>query len=116
MDFRIVNFANKLPLNYKIYFEKGKYILRESIKDLIPVSIYENKLKNGFAIPIDTILRESEDIKDFLYNKSSFDFFDNNKLKVLLDNFYLKKTVNSSFIFKILTTKIWFSIFIQEKN
>jgi len=105
-----------LPLNYKIYFEKGKYILRESIKDLIPVSIYENKIKNGFAIPIDTILRESEDIKDFLYSKSSFDFFDNNKLKVLLDNFYLKKTVNSSFIFKILTTKIWFSIFIQEKN
>jgi len=116
LDFRIVNFANKLPLNYKIYFEKGKYILRESIKDLIPKSIYENKIKNGFAIPIDTILRESEDIKDFLYSKSSFDFFDNNKLKVLLDNFYLKKTVNSSFIFKILTTKIWFSIFIQEKN
>ena len=115
LDYRIVDFANKLPINHKIYFEKGKYIVRESMKDLIPKSIYENKIKNGFAVPIDTILRESEEIKNFLYSKSSFDFFDNDKLKRLLDNFYLKKTRNYSFIFKVLTTKIWFSIFFQEK-
>ena len=115
LDYRIVDFANKLPINHKIYFEKGKYIVRESMKDLIPKSIYENKIKNGFAVPIDTILRESEEIKNFLYSKSSFDFFDNDKLKRLLDNFYLKKSRNYSFIFKVLTTKIWFSIFFQEK-
>ncbi len=116
LDYRLVDFGNSLPINYKINFEKGKYIIRESMRGIIPEAIYESKIKNGFGTPIDHILKHSKEIKDFLYQKEEYNFFDHEKLVKLLDMYYTKNSSNHSFIFKILTTKIWFSIFFESNK
>jgi asparagine synthase (glutamine-hydrolysing) len=115
LDYRLVDFANSLPLKYKFNKNKGKFILRESMKHIIPKEIYNSEIKNGFNMPISKILKTSKDIKKILYAKCNHEFFDDKKLIKVLDKYYKGETSNESFIFKILTTKIWFSIYFQNK-
>ena len=110
LDFRLVNFANSLPLNYKVSGSKGKFILRETFKDILPEEIYDSKLKIGFAIPVDRIIKEDSKIKDILYDDIGF-YFNQSKLNKLLDRYYGNKFRNYNFIFKILTIKLWYYSF-----
>jgi len=51
LDPRVARFAASIPLQYKLKGSKGKYILKEAVKDLIPSEII-NRPKKGFGIPI----------------------------------------------------------------
>jgi asparagine synthase (glutamine-hydrolysing) len=51
LDPRIGQFAASIPVEYKLKGSKGKYILKEAVKDLIPQTIL-NRPKKGFGIPI----------------------------------------------------------------
>ena len=51
LDPRIAQFAASLPLEYKLKGKKGKFILKEAVKDLLPNNIL-NRPKKGFGIPV----------------------------------------------------------------
>jgi asparagine synthase (glutamine-hydrolysing) len=51
LDYRVAEFAAGLPLEYKLKGSVGKYILKETVKDLLPKSIIKRP-KKGFGIPI----------------------------------------------------------------
>jgi asparagine synthase (glutamine-hydrolysing) len=51
LDPRVAQFAASVPLEYKLKGSKGKYILKQAVKDLIPAEII-NRPKKGFGIPI----------------------------------------------------------------
>lgn len=53
LDHRLVEFAFMLPDVYKIHKGVQKYILRESMKQIVPNSILLRKDKIGFATPTD---------------------------------------------------------------
>jgi asparagine synthase (glutamine-hydrolysing) len=115
LDYRLVEFCFKLPLDYLYNSGKGKFILRESMKDLLPKEIYDSSLKLGFVTPIDKILKEDKSIKENLYSNDSLGFFDQKKLVKLLDQFYNEDFKHNTIIFKILSIKIWINIFIDEE-
>lgn len=48
---RIVDFACKLPLDFKVRGNTGKYLLREAGRPWLPREVYEHK-KQGFSIPL----------------------------------------------------------------
>jgi asparagine synthase (glutamine-hydrolysing) len=56
LDHRIVEFAARLPENFKIRGGKLKYILRELMKDRLPASVMSRQ-KEGFDIPAHDWLR-----------------------------------------------------------
>jgi asparagine synthase (glutamine-hydrolysing) len=56
LDHRIVEFAARLPENFKIRGSKLKYILRELMRDRLPTSVLSRK-KEGFDIPAHDWLR-----------------------------------------------------------
>ncbi len=56
LDHNIVEFAWKVPLEYKIRDGKGKYLLREVLSRYVPRELFERP-KTGFGIPIDYWLR-----------------------------------------------------------
>jgi asparagine synthase (glutamine-hydrolysing) len=56
LDHRIVEFAARLPENFKIRGGKLKYILRELMKDRLPSSVLSRR-KEGFDIPAHDWLR-----------------------------------------------------------
>ena len=115
LDYRLVDFCNSLPINFKVNKQKGKHILRETMRPYLPPEIVESKIKNGFNIPIYNILKNSKEIKTILYSDIGDDFFNSVKLENQLDKFYSGESNNSSFIFKILTIKIWFKLNFQNK-
>ncbi|HXG84939.1 MAG TPA: asparagine synthase (glutamine-hydrolyzing) [Pyrinomonadaceae bacterium] len=51
LDYRVAEFAASLPLEYKLNGSVGKYILKETVKNLLPASIIKRP-KKGFGIPI----------------------------------------------------------------
>ncbi len=51
LDPRVAQFAASLPIEYKLRGSKGKYILKEAVKDLVPKSVLRRP-KKGFGIPI----------------------------------------------------------------
>jgi asparagine synthase (glutamine-hydrolysing) len=59
-DINLITSAFLFPANYKIRNGWSKYILRESIKGLVPESIRLRKDKKGFSIPQNKWLMEQE--------------------------------------------------------
>ena len=51
LDPRVAEFAAALPLEYKLNGGNGKYILKETIKNLLPKNVTKRP-KKGFGIPI----------------------------------------------------------------
>ena len=115
LDYRLVEYCFKLPLEYLYHGGKSKYILRESMKGLLPSVIYDSTVKLGFITPIENILKNDNQIKELLYEKDSLNIFDEARLTNLLDKFYSGNFHHTTIIFKILSIKIWISIFIDEK-
>jgi asparagine synthase (glutamine-hydrolysing) len=51
LDPRVGQFAASLPANYKLRGKRGKYILKEAMRDMLPAEIL-HRPKKGFGIPI----------------------------------------------------------------
>jgi asparagine synthase (glutamine-hydrolysing) len=51
LDYRLVDFVNRLPANYKIDNKMKKKILQDTFKDLLPQELY-NRPKKGFEVPL----------------------------------------------------------------
>ena len=56
LDHRLVEFAWKLPLNFKIYNGQSKWILRQVLYRYVPREMIERP-KRGFSVPIGSWLR-----------------------------------------------------------
>jgi asparagine synthase (glutamine-hydrolysing) len=110
LDHRIVEFANMLPMEWKIG-KTTKMILRDCMKDILPGAIL-TKAKRGFTVPIDEWLRG--DLRQFFLERVfdasfSFDEFGLNKNFVeetFRDHIGLRKD-NSSFLWQVLLFVVW---------
>ena len=56
LDHRVVEFAWKLPLHFKIRNGNSKWILRQILYKYVPAALLERP-KMGFGVPIDSWLR-----------------------------------------------------------
>jgi len=56
LDYRIVEFAIKLPTKYKIFGNNQKIILKKLLEKKLPIKLIKNK-KVGFGFPLDEWLR-----------------------------------------------------------
>ncbi len=51
LDYRLVDYVNRLPYHYKIDGNMKKKILQETFKDLLPKELF-NRPKQGFEVPL----------------------------------------------------------------
>lgn len=51
LDHQVVDFANSIPLDYKLNEDQGKIILKETFDKMLPTEIL-NRNKKGFEIPL----------------------------------------------------------------
>jgi asparagine synthase (glutamine-hydrolysing) len=114
LDYRIIEFARKLPVNYR--YQKGirKKILRDILKEYIPESIF-NQPKKGFSVPLNKWIRQ--DLRDDVLKELNDCFLkkvpnlDIEKFKLQLDS-HMKGTLDYSFnIWKLYILSKWYREF-----
>ena len=87
LDYRIVEFAARLPEDMKLCGRQGKYILREAQRARLPAFLFDAP-KRGFSVPISAWLRGrlKGEMREALSAEALESFFDKDALSSLMDN------------------------------
>lgn len=101
-DVHLINLAFSIPGNYKIRNANLKSLLKESIKDSIPASVYNRKDKMGYTTPNNDWIREILKTESFFESENQ-----------LLDYKWINSQINyltltnNPRIFKLIVSAIW---------
>jgi len=119
MDYRLVDFAMSLPDEYLISEGKGKYILRESMRHILPEHINSDIKKLGFITPINDILVQNKSrLEEILLDKKTMErgIFDNKILKKYINSKWDSVSDKSYLLFRLLSVELWFRTFIDKEH
>ena len=120
MDYRLVEHTFRLPGEFKIIDGKGKQILREALRDIVPHRILKNQRKLGFVTPISKWLRRNPDELVYPVLDShecrSRGIFDVSRMRKLIARHVSGERDYGPLIFRWLTCEIWFREFIDSDN
>ncbi len=113
LDKKVMELAEKLPLEYKVNAPKTKIALRAAADRVIQKKTADKK-KLGFPIPIRVWLREEpyyNRVKEMFNSKEAAEFFDLVYLNHLLEEHKAKKQDNSRKIWTVYIFLIWYDRF-----
>ena len=113
LDKKVMELAEKLPLEYKVNAPKTKIALRAAADRVIQKKTADKK-KLGFPIPIRVWLREEpyyNRVKEMFNSKEAAEFFDLVYLNHLLEEHKTKKQDNSRKIWTVYIFLIWYDRF-----
>lgn len=107
LDHRLVEFAFTLNNNDKINGSTTKYILRESLKDILPDAVYNRTDKKGFVTP-----GENKWLRGPLSHLLEANFSNNNllrkeKVKQLVDEYKKGNNTHAQLIWRIASLNYW---------
>jgi len=114
LDYRIIDFARTLPIDFRYQAGTRKKILKDILSEYIPKEIF-NQPKKGFAIPIGKWMRK--DLKEQLISTLSDRFLntvpnlDISKFKRLFQQHLEGKNDNSFSIWKLYILAKWYQEF-----
>lgn len=116
LDYRLVNYTMTLPSSYLISNGKGKYILRESLKNILPEYIYKDPKKLGFPSPINKFFLENKHIiRSLLFSNKciSRKLFNTKELEKIINSDLEKNIQSTRFLFRLISVELWFQTFID---
>jgi asparagine synthase (glutamine-hydrolysing) len=124
LDYRVVEYITSLPNHYKIFEGKSKYILRESMKNILPIEIFNRTDKKGFATPEEMWIYDysqliREELDELFTNLKKIDFFNKKEFDIFLNNSLNNKELNkidSRKIYRLFTFSRWLKIFAVSIN
>ena len=114
LDYRIVDFSNKLPSEYKMKGFKTKLLLKKIAAKYLPDGIVYRK-KSGFGVPLNKWLRGPEGIGKFIDflrdNSANFNYIEKKSLEKLLMEFQSGSVDHSDFLWAAINLRIWKEVF-----
>lgn len=115
LDIKIAEFASKMPDRLKFRRGVTKYLLRESVKDVVPEAT-RNRKKLGFPIPIRRWLtKERSDIYNrIISNKYIRKNINISEVEKLIKDHIDGKKDNSRKIYLLLILAIWYEVFFEK--
>ena len=121
-DNEMVDFANSIPIKFKLYNHELKHIVKQSMKPYLPAELY-NQPKKGFPTPFSLWIRK--DLKKYIYSillderTKKRGLFNPCYVKKLLDRHCntqkdgLQDLVNAARIWSLLNIELWCRLFID---
>lgn len=109
-DYRVIDFARTLPVEYKYTKHGGKRILKDMLYDLVPKEIF-NRPKSGFSIPLNLWFKN--ELKDYVLDNLNQNFLKViPNLNVKLAEKYIRNHMagnanHSDIIWSLLVYKNW---------
>ncbi|MBQ7813385.1 MAG: asparagine synthetase B [Thermoguttaceae bacterium] len=110
LDPNVVELALQIPLKYKLWGKKGKYVLREACRDLLPPEI-DARPKTGFGVPLDAWFRGplNKTLKDALLTESAnaAPFFEKKFVERLIKEHENREFDHAARLWALLVFRIW---------
>ena len=113
LDRKVFEQSLKLKDEDKINNGITKYAFRASSRKIIP-NEWANRKKKGFPVPFTIWLKEEKlytKVKDIFNSEFAKEFFDVNKINVLLDEHFYNKKNNGRKIYTIYCFLVWYKIY-----
>ena len=110
MDHELAEYVSGLPDKYRIRGRRTKWLLRESMKDVIPDKIL-NRPKVGFRLPVNVWFRGP--MKDYLYDNLlggesvSKSYYHQGALKMVLKEHVNGRQNHEKLLWAMLNLEIW---------
>jgi len=118
LDPRVAEYAASLPLEYKLKGNKGKYILKKAVEDLLPKSII-NRPKKGFGIPIAEWLKSRLNplMHDLLAPErlKKQDLFNTDFVQKLIKEHETNVASHHKQLWTLLVFQLWYDNFLEKK-
>lgn len=118
LDYRVVDFVNALPSDYKIYGTMRKRILQDAAKPLLPTELY-NRPKQGFEVPLKdwfcgpmkSYIQKEILNAEFIKEQGIFHY---EKLKALCDIVWQGKNTKEDWtLWAVIVFQYWYKKFFQ---
>ena len=112
LDHRLVEFSFTLSNDDRYHMGVSKFILRESLKELLPAKVYQRKDKKGFVTPGETKWLRGP-LKHYLeeMKHANYDFLHMDRVRQLITEYERGSNKNVRLIWRLMTLHIWL-----EKN
>jgi asparagine synthase (glutamine-hydrolysing) len=110
LDQEVVEFACRLPMQYKLHGLTTKYLLKKAAANVLPEAVIRRK-KKGFGIPVSKWL--GGELKDFMLDYLAEPrvkrqgYFNYSYIKALIDDHLKKKTDNRKLLWTLLVFQVW---------
>ncbi|MEG1446844.1 MAG: asparagine synthase (glutamine-hydrolyzing) [Ruthenibacterium sp.] len=118
LDKKVMEFAETMPVDYRIKGTDTKIVLRAAANKTLP-DAWANRPKKGFPVPIRFWLREDKYynlVKSYFTSDYAALFFRPDAILRLLDDHYQQKADNQRKIWTIFTFLTWYKrFFVDEK-
>ncbi len=121
-DNELVEFANSVPMKFKLHNHELKHLIKQSMKQDLPSILYHQP-KKGFPTPFSLWIRK--DLKEYVYSillserVKNRGIFNHSYVKKLLDEHCSRSTdglrdlVNAARIWSLLNIELWCRLFID---
>ena len=109
LDHRLIEFATTMPVDLKVNWFKGKYLLKKYCKKKIPNEII-NRPKPGFTIPLAEMIRTElkPHVMSLLVDDFTMDFISKRYVKSYVSQHMDGKRDYSKQIWALLVLAIWY--------
>ena len=114
LDRRIIDLISKMPAGMKFKGGELKYLLKRTIKDIVPPEILNRKDKMGFPVPLHIWSKNNsrDFIMDTLLSKNSTE-------RSIINTKYIEQLISSEQPFSrglwgLLSLELWFTQFIDK--
>ncbi len=119
LDHPVVEFAATLPVEYKLQSGKGKRILIDAFRDLLPTEIIERK-KMGFGVPLDHWFRGELEplVRDTLLSDRALSrgWFRPETVRRLVDEHVSHQWDHSARLWTLLVFELWQREFVDSTS
>jgi asparagine synthase (glutamine-hydrolysing) len=113
LDRRIVDLVSVMPAGMKFKGGELKYLLKKTVKDILPSKILNRKDKMGFPVPLHIWAKNKTNnfIKDVLCSKQSRErgIFDTDNISQLIES----ERPFGRALWGLLSLELWFQQFID---
>jgi asparagine synthase (glutamine-hydrolysing) len=112
----VVRFATDLPLNLKLHYLTGKFLLKKTMKGKLPDNIIQRS-KKGFNMPVAYWL--AGDLKELMMDMLSESFISRQDLfsfpyiQKLMDQHFQHQRDNRKLIWTLLMFQMWYCAYIE---